>query len=67
MDVKDRVQAYRDRMRAQGLRPLQMWVPDVRDASFLEGAKQHCDAINQSTADDDVFWEEVAVSWDESD
>ncbi|MCW2631974.1 MAG: hypothetical protein JWR88_936, partial [Pseudonocardia sp.] len=28
-ETRDRVAAHRARLRAQGLRPLQIWVPDV--------------------------------------
>ena len=31
---RDKVQAHRDRLRAQGLRPIQIWVPDVRSVAF---------------------------------
>ena len=29
---RERMQARRERLRAQGLRPVQHWVPDLRDA-----------------------------------
>jgi nicotinamide mononucleotide adenylyltransferase len=29
--ARERMQARRDRLRAQGLRPVQHWVPDLRD------------------------------------
>ncbi|WP_342029733.1 antitoxin MazE-like protein [Bosea vaviloviae] len=29
-----KVRDYRERLRSQGLRPIQIWVPDVRAASF---------------------------------
>ena len=32
--TKLKVQEHRDRLRAQGLRPIQIWVPDVRASSF---------------------------------
>ena len=31
--IKVKVQEHRDRLRAQGLRPIQIWVPDVRASS----------------------------------
>lgn len=31
-----RVQKHRASLRAQGLRPVQIWVPDTRRAGFLE-------------------------------
>jgi Protein of unknown function (DUF3018) len=45
---KDKVQAYRDRMRAQGMRPLQIWVPDTRSESFKEEARRQCLAVASS-------------------
>lgn len=38
MAVRERVSAYRARMRAQGLRPVQIWVPDVRSPEFAAEA-----------------------------
>ena len=34
MPASERVQRYRDGLRAQGLRPVQIWVPDVRRPGF---------------------------------
>ena len=31
---RDKVRLHRQRLRAQGLRPIQLWVPDVRSAKF---------------------------------
>lgn len=31
---RTKVRQHRDRLRAQGLRPIQIWVPDVRASSF---------------------------------
>ena len=31
---RDKVKAYRERLRRQGLRPIQIWVPDVRSPAF---------------------------------
>ena len=41
---RDRVRTYRERMRARGLRPIQIWVPDTRTAAF------HTEAHRQSRA-----------------
>ncbi len=32
--TRDKVRAHRERLRRQGLRPIQIWVPDVRARSF---------------------------------
>ena len=34
--VAERVQKHRDALRAQGLRPKQIWVPDTRAEGFAE-------------------------------
>ena len=36
---RDKVRAHRERLRRQGLRPIQIWVPDARARSFK--AKAH--------------------------
>ena len=35
-NVGERVQQHRDALRAQDLRPLQIWVPDTRAEGFAE-------------------------------
>jgi hypothetical protein len=35
MTAKERMSARRQRLRAQGLRPVQHWVPDLRDPKVL--------------------------------
>ncbi|OGN86626.1 MAG: homoserine O-succinyltransferase [Chloroflexi bacterium RIFCSPLOWO2_12_FULL_71_12] len=35
---RDKVRAYRERLRRRGLRPIQLWVPDVRSRSFAREA-----------------------------
>lgn len=53
----ERVRAYRARLRAQGLRPLQIWVPDVRAPQFIEQAHLQSAAVAASTqeADDQAY------------
>ena len=50
---RDKVQAYRDRMRAQGMRPLQIWVPDTRSESFKAEARRQCIAVANSPQEKD--------------
>ena len=54
-------------MRAQGLRPVQIWVPDVRSPEFA--AEAHRQSAQVATADrdsDDMdFVEAVSVDWPE--
>jgi antidote-toxin recognition MazE-like antitoxin len=37
---RDKVSAHRARLRAQGLRPIQIWVPDVRSPQFIKEARR---------------------------
>lgn len=67
MAVRERVGAYRARMRAQGLRPVQIWVPDVRSPDFA--AEAHSQSVRVAAADrasdDMAFVEAVSDDWDE--
>ena len=40
---REKVRNYRERMRARGLRPVQIWVPDTRTANFAKAA--HCQSL----------------------
>ena len=42
---RSKVSAYRARMRARGLRPIQIWVPDTRAASFRTEAHRQSLAV----------------------
>jgi hypothetical protein len=44
-----KVQEHRDRLRSQGLRPIQIWVPDVRAPSFRSEAHRQSQAVAAST------------------
>lgn len=49
-----KVQAHRERLREMGLRPVQVWVQDVRSTSFKLLARRQARAVRDSTyADDD--------------
>jgi hypothetical protein len=43
-----KMQAYRDRLRAQGLKPVQIWVPDVDAPGFREDLRRQVAALNQA-------------------
>ena len=66
MTVRERVNAHRARMRAQGLRPIQIWVPDVRLPEFAEEARRQSElvaAADRASGDMD-FVEAVSDDWD---
>ncbi|MFD4265047.1 antitoxin MazE family protein [Rhodococcus sp. NPDC058481] len=64
--TRDRVAEHRRRLRAQGLRPVQIWVPDVRAAEFIEQAHLQSAAIaaSERDADDQAFIDAISVEWD---
>jgi len=57
-----KVRAHRDRLRAQGLRPLQIWVPDIRSLAFrLEAHRQSAlIAASNHANEDQAFVDEVS-------
>ncbi len=63
LPVRDRVRTHRDRLRAQGLRPIQIWVPDVRSPSFVAEAHRQSAAVSKSAhaADDQAFIDAVSL------
>ena len=50
---RDKVQAHRERLRQQGLRPIQIWVPDVRSPAFKAEAHRQSLAVAQSPHSDE--------------
>ena len=62
-----KVQEHRKRLREQGLRPIQIWVPDVRSATFRAEAHRQSLAISGSahTRDDQAFIDAISDWGDE--
>lgn len=60
--TRDKVRAHRERLRAQGLRPIQIWVPDVRSPHFREEAHRQSDAVALSPQEavDQAFIDSVS-------
>lgn len=50
--VSKRVQKRRDALRAEGLRPLQIWVPDTRRPGFAEECRRQGLLVAQADAAD---------------
>jgi hypothetical protein len=46
--TRDKVKAHRERLRRQGLRPIQVWVPDVRAPAFQAEAHRQSRAVARS-------------------
>ena len=60
--VRVKVREHRERLRAQGMRPIQIWVPDVRAASFREQAHRQSRTVAASahTHEDQAFIDAVS-------
>jgi hypothetical protein len=46
--VKQRVQEHRNRLRAAGLRPVQIWVPDTRRPNFAAECRRQSRLVAQA-------------------
>jgi hypothetical protein len=60
----ERVRDHRQRLRAQGLRPIQIWVPDVRSPEFAAQAHQQSLAVASSphAVDDQAFIDAISLT-----
>ena len=45
---RDKLRAHRQRLRQQGLRPIQIWVPDMRSPAFVAEAHRQSLAVAKS-------------------
>jgi hypothetical protein len=64
-NTRERVREHRRRLRAQGLRPVQIWVPDVRAPEFVAEAHRQSAAIaaSEQESDDQAFVDAVSLDW----
>ena len=62
-----KVRAHRERLRNQGLRPIQIWVPDVRAPAFQSEAHRQSLAVANSPLahEDQAFIDAVSV-WNDA-
>jgi hypothetical protein len=63
---RERVKEHRARLRAQGLRPIQIWVPDVTSPEFKAEAHRQSLLVAQSPeeAEDQAFIDSI-TDWSE--
>lgn len=61
-NASDRVAKHRAALRAAGLRPIQIWVPDVRSRSFAVKAHRQALAVARSRheREDQEFIDEIS-------
>ena len=64
-----KVREHRERLRRQGLRPIQIWVPDVRAPAFRSEAHRQSLAVAASSRahEDQAFIDVVSTFTDEVD
>jgi ribosomal protein S12 methylthiotransferase accessory factor YcaO len=60
--TRAKVQAHRERLRAQGLRPIQIWVPDTRSPVFAAQATRQSRRVAASShaAEDQAFIDAIS-------
>jgi hypothetical protein len=60
---RDKVRLHRERLRAQGLRPIQIWVPDTRSPRFAAEARRQSKLIADSAAEaqDQAFVDSISL------
>ncbi|MBL8645383.1 MAG: antitoxin MazE family protein [Rhodospirillaceae bacterium] len=61
--TREKVQAHRERLRAQGLRPVQLWLPDTRARGFALAARKQSQAVAASAlaAADQAFIDAISI------
>lgn len=61
---RDKVRAHRERMRAKGLRLVQLWLPDIRTAEFAAEARRQSRLANIApSASADQVWADAMIDW----
>ena len=65
MTRAERVARRRAKLRAAGLRPVQLWVPDIRAPGFAEECRRQSQLIRESETDairaEDDAWERASA------
>ena len=57
LSTSEKTAKYRERLRAQGLRPIQIWVPDTRSRSLAEEIRRQ--SLRVSKKDDSDVMDEL--------
>jgi Protein of unknown function (DUF3018) len=66
--ARDRVRRHRERLRQRGLRPIQIWVPDVNAPEFVREAHRQSAlvAASEQDLDDQAFVDAISSDWDDA-
>jgi hypothetical protein len=60
LSTSQKTAKYRERLRAQGLRPIQIWVPDTRSNSLAEELRRQ--SLRVSKKDDSDLMDELDLA-----
>ena len=63
-DAARRVQRHRAGLRAAGLRPVQIWVPDTRRRGFAEECRRQSRLLREDQEADTSSWLEAVADTD---
>lgn len=55
MGTTNKVRLHRARLRAEGLRPFQMWVPDTRSTKFAEKIRQQARKLRNDPTEREIL------------
>jgi len=66
LSSREKVRAHRASMRAQAMKPITIWVPDIDSPHFAAEAKRQSQLAANSPreADDQAFVDSVSIIWD---
>lgn len=66
MMAKEKQQRYRARLRSQGRRPVQIWVPDTKALGFAEECRRQAQRINSAAGEQESleFIDDI-TDWDD--
>lgn len=64
MSTISKVVRHRAKLRAAGLRPFQMWVPDIRTTQFIEQVTRQARTLQNDPAEKEIlaFTDDAAAS-----
>jgi len=64
MKSREKVRAHRERLRRRGLRPIQIWVPDVRSRAFArEAHRQSLVVASHAREHEDQDFVDAVSDW----
>jgi hypothetical protein len=60
---RDKVRAHRERLRRRGLRPIQIWVPDIRSRAFAREAHRQSLVIARTFERENQDFVDAVSEW----